>query len=158
MDFATTDTVVEYGPATGVFTKFLLDHLPPSAKVVAIDTNENFLSILRSRLSDPRLEICHDSAENVKSCVAKAGRESANYVISGIPFSFLPAEVADRIVKNTFEILKPGGKFLVYQFLKPETKTSLGIHRYLPNHFKTINREIELLNVPPLWVYEAVKS
>jgi phospholipid N-methyltransferase len=103
------------------------------------------------------LSIFHDSAENVKKCLTATGRTAADYVISGIPFSMLPPEVADRIVKNTLDILQPGGKFLIYQFLKPETKTSKGIHQYLPSHFNAINKEVEMLNIPPLWIYEATK-
>ncbi len=157
MDFANTSAVVEYGPATGVFTKYLLAHLPANAKLVAIDTNEHFLKILRERIADPRLSIVHDSAENVRDICARAGIERVNYVISGIPFTMLPDEVADRIVKATHDLLTDGGKFLVYQFLKPEGQATPGIHRYLPRHFGKIRKEAEWLNIPPLWVYEATK-
>ena len=158
MDFGRAKVVVEYGPATGVFTRYMLEHMSTDAKLVAIDTNANFLKVLRERITDPRLSIFHDTAENIKACLESVGCQSTDYVISGIPFSMLPPEVADRIVKNTLDALTPGGKFLIYQFLKPETKTNRGIHRYLPSHFQKINREVELLNIPPLWIYEAIKT
>lgn len=158
MDFSTTKTVVEYGPATGVFTKYLLEKLSPSAKLIAIDTNEHFLKILREKIKDPRLMVVHDSAQNVKQILANAGEQKADYVISGIPFTLLPNNVADDIVKATAELLREGGKFLVYQFLKPESDKTPGIHRYLPSHFSRINRESEWLNIPPLWIYEAIKT
>ena len=157
MDFSTTRAVVEYGPATGVFTEYLLDHLSADAKLVAIDTNEHFLKILRERLDDPRLHVVHDSAENVRAIAAGFGIESANYVISGIPFTMLPDAVADGIVKATYDLLVPGGKFLIYQFLKPETANTPGIHRFLPRYFQRVRKEAEWLNIPPLWVYEATK-
>lgn len=157
IDFGETRAVVEYGPATGVFTKYLLEHLPASATLVAIDTNENFLRILRERLPDPRLFVAHDSAENVRQILARYELESANYVISGIPFTMLPPDVADRIVQETYDLLVPGGKFLVYQFLKPEGANTRGIHQYLPRYFRQIRKEAEWLNIPPLWVYEATK-
>jgi len=158
MDFPNTKAVVEYGPATGVFTKYFLDHLSSTAKVIAIDTNEHFLKILSTKIQDPRLLIAHDSAANVREIVAKAGIEKVDYVISGIPFTMLPKEVADGIVQATWEILSVGGKFLVYQFWKPESENTPGIHRYLPKYFSRINRESQWLNIPPLWIYEAIKT
>ena len=158
MDFSTTQAVVEYGPATGVFTKYLLEKLSPTAKLIAIDTNEHFLKILRGKLQDPRLSIVHDSAENVKGIVAKCGVERVDYVISGIPFTMLPPAIANQIVQATAELLNVGGKFLVYQFWKPESDKTPGIHRYLPSHFSRINRESQWLNIPPLWIYEAIKT
>lgn len=158
MDFSNCETIVEYGPATGVFTRYFLERLGPEAQVIAIDTNPSFLKILAERIKDKRLKIFNESAENVKTCLAACGRSSANYVVSGIPFSMLPVEVADRIVRDTHDILKPQGKFLVYQFLKPERPDRKGIHRYLPTYFSAIKKEVEMLNIPPLWVYEARKT
>ena len=157
IDFPNTKLVVEYGPATGVFTRYLLERLPTAAKVVALDTNQNFVSELSRSLVDPRLSVFNESAEQVREKVAGSGVEKADYIISGIPFSFLEPELADRIVGHTYEALRPGGKFLVYQFLKPIGKNTKGIHQHLPNHFKDIVRDTELRNIPPLVLYYATK-
>lgn len=157
MDFSRPLTVVEYGPATGVITEALLKKLHPDSRVIAIDTNERFLEILRKRLPDPRLSIHHDSAANVLQLLNAAGKKHADYILSGIPFTMLPREVAAKIVADTHEALAPDGKFLVYQFLKPEARGARGIHTYLPNNFHDIKKEIEWMNIPPLWIYEATK-
>lgn len=157
IDFPNTRVIVEYGPATGVITKELLEHLPADANLIAIDTNANFLKILAEKIQDPRLKIVHDSAENVAKVLGTFGLTEANYVISGIPFTMLPDDVADRIVKATHSLLVSGGKFLVYQFLKPDVKTAPGIHQYLPRYFGKIHKEAEWLNIPPLRIYEAAK-
>lgn len=157
IDFQGTKLIVEYGPATGVFTKHFLEHLRPDAKVIAIDTNANFLRILRKNISDPRLVIVNDTAEKVLEILAAAGEKHADYIVSGIPFSMLPPDVADRIVQNTHAALRDGGKFLVYQFLRPIGKKTKGIHRHLPNHFQDIRQDSELRNIPPLVIYEATK-
>ena len=157
MDFSTDCNVVEFGPATGVITRALLKRLTAGSKVVAIDTNERFLNILRKEVTDPRLSIHHTSAENILECLREANAPSAKYVISGIPFTMLPPNVAENIVRDTYAALETSGKFLVYQFLKPEIAGAKGIHTYLPNNFQHIDKEIEWLNIPPLWVYEATK-
>ncbi len=158
MDFSRPLTIVEFGPATGVITEVLLKRISQDSKIIALDTNAEFLQILRRRLPDQRLTIHHDSAENILIRLHEAGSAHANYVISGIPFTMLDRDVADRIVHDTYEALTPEGKFLVYQFLKPEARGARGIHTYLPRHFPVIRKEIEWLNIPPLWVYEAVKQ
>ena len=158
IDFPNTKLIVEYGSATGVFTRYLLERLPASAKVIALDTNLNFVNELSRSLIDPRLSIFHESAEHVREKVAQSGISHADYIISGIPFSFLEHDLADRIVNHTHAALRPAGKFLVYQFLKPIGKNTKGIHQHLPNHFTDIKRDTELRNIPPLVLYEATKS
>ena len=158
MDFPSTKLVVEYGPATGVITQRLLEEMKPEAQLITIDTNERFLGILGRRIRDERLHIVHDSAENVDAIVGKvAGGAPVDYIISGIPFTMIPPDIGLSIVQKTYAALRPGGKFLVYQFLKPETAKGKGIHRLLPQVFKQTTREIEFRNIPPLRIYEATK-
>ncbi len=158
MDFNRAKVIVEYGPATGVITSYMLKHLSPDGKLLALDTNSSFIETLRSNISDTRLHAFNDSAENVMTRLAEIGEQEADYVISGIPFSMLDPEVADRIVERTRAVLRPGGKFLVYQFLKPEFHWVKGIHQYLPAHFTQIVRGREFRNMPPLVIHECTKS
>ncbi|MBP9837792.1 MAG: methyltransferase domain-containing protein [Proteobacteria bacterium] len=159
IDFFSADTIVEYGPGTGVICKALLKQMKPDAKLIAIETNKKFVRILRKQIKDPRFFIFHDSAENVTGCLRKAGASSADYIISGIPFTMLDNETANHIVYETEKMLNIGGKFLVYQFLLYlENESSKGIHRFLPSHFQVINKQPEMLNIPPLRVYEAIKT
>ena len=154
-------TVVEYGPATGVITQQILARMQRGSRLLAIDTNDSFLQVLRENVRDDRLSIFHESAANIKQVLQRSWikeSDSVDYVISGIPFTFLPTDVAEKIVKDTYDILAPGGKFIVYQFLKPDTRRAKGIHQHLPKAFKTIHREVEFLNIPPLRIYEAIKE
>lgn len=158
IDFTAAKTIVEYGPATGVITSALLKNLSADGKIVAIDTNESFLAILRKNISDPRLFSLNDSAANVRTILSSLGIAQVDYVISGIPFTFLPPDVADKIVSDTYNVLSPRGKFIVYQFWKSENPSARGIHRYLPKHFKNNEKEIELFNIPPLRIYQGIKE
>lgn len=162
MDFPSAKVLVEYGPATGVITQRLLQEMTPDAQIVTIDTNERFNGILKRRMNDSRLHVIHDSAENVDSIVKKILNKNAegsvDYIISGIPFTMIPPEIGLNIVRKTYQCLRPGGKFLVYQFLKPETAKGKGIHRLLPQVFKMTHREIEFRNIPPLRIYEATRD
>jgi phospholipid N-methyltransferase len=75
-------------------------------------------------------------------------------VISGIPFSFLSDNMKDRILRNSFTALRPGGKFLAYQTFY---QSNNHLKTYLDRIFPFVRVEYEMLNLPPLRIYEARK-
>lgn len=133
---------VEYGPGVGTFTARILDCLPPDARLLAIDTNPRFVDFLRKTIGDPRLEVVLGSASDVVSLVQASGNSRADYVISGLPFTALPQDVAEGIVAATYEVLRDGGAFMTYQFRT--TARTLTQAR-----FDRTDTGIALLNVPP---------
>ncbi len=133
---------VEYGPGVGTFTTRILDCLPEGGRLLAIDTNPRFVEFLRKTIDDPRLEVVLGSASDVESIVRGAGHDRADYVISGLPFSALPDDVAAGIVAATYAVLRDGGAFMTYQF-RP-------IARDLTEaRFDRTDRGLALFNVPP---------
>lgn len=141
--------IVEYGPGDGPITKAILAKMPPTGLLIAIESNADFVKQLTA-IKDPRLKIIHGRSENIKTILREINLKSVDCVISGIPFSLTPKPVAERLVADTAEILKPGGRFLVYQFRH-------GVSRLLARHFHLINKKYILLNLPPLWLFEVKK-
>ena len=154
IDFNRQNLIVEYGPGTGVFTTFLLDKMGDASRLILIERNKNFSSILQNKINDPRVILVNDSAENVLETLRSCKEAEADYIISGIPFSFLTSELKHKILYNTHRALKKGGKFLVYQTCF-QTNNHLKVH--LQQYFPTVNSKYELLNIPPLRTYEAIK-
>lgn len=150
IDFNKDNIIVEYGPGTGVFTKFLLKKMTPQSKLIVIEANKNFVDFLE-KIEDPRLSVIHDKAENVVEILEQYNVLSADYVISGIPFSYFDKELKLKIIKNTHQSLSEGGKFLVYQ-------NSNHVKKYLNHYFGTIDSDIEILNIPFLFIHKAIKS
>lgn len=154
IDFTKRIVIVEYGPGTGVFTKFLLDHLTADSKLILIERNEDFISILNQSFVDPRLTVYHDSAEHVAKLLKLSGEAKADYVISGIPFSFLPHQLRDTVVERSYACLREGGKFLAYQtFYQLDRFLKVYLNRY----FSRVYTGYCLRNAPPLRIFEAVK-
>lgn len=149
LDFSGRKVIVEYGPGTGVFTRMLLERMGPASKLILIETNKEMISILR-QIRDPRVFIFNDTAENVEEILHQCGEETADYVISGIPFSFIKKEDKHKILGNTRKVLASNGSFVVYQY----TLTVLG---YLRKYFRQISYDFVFLNIPPLFVFEAFK-
>lgn len=116
MDWSKVRCVVEYGPGTGVFTRALLAEMAPEARLVAIDTNPAFTRHLRRTIHDPRLILVDGSAANVETILAVHGFDGADVILSGLPFSTIPRDVARSIMDATARALRPGGAFLIYQY------------------------------------------
>jgi phospholipid N-methyltransferase len=72
-------------------------------------------------------------------------------VLSGLPFSTLPAGVGPAIAAATARTLRPGGAFLVYQFRAK-------VRDFIAPHFKRIDQGMEYWNVPPCCLFWAWKD
>ena len=155
IDFSRNRLIVEYGPGTGVFSKYMLQKMGEDSRLILIERNGNFNSILRKNIKDPRAIVVHDSAENVLQTLRACKESEADYIISGIPFSFLDSNLKHRILYNTHRALRKGGKFLVYQTCF-QTNNHLKVH--LQKYFPIVNSKYELANIPPLRTFEAIKS
>ena len=154
MDLNDRKVVVEYGPGTGVFTGTLLNYMTEDSRLIAIERNENFCHILQKHLFDPRLEIVNDCAENVLDILKACKEAAADYILSGIPFSFIAQDVRVRILNDAYAALKAGGKFLAYQnfFQLPEF-----LKNHLEDIFQNVKTKYVLQCFPPLVLFEAVK-
>jgi len=151
VDWASTRVFVEYGPGVGTFTRPILERLSPDATLVTIDTNPEFTRFLRESIDDPRLVPVHGSAAEVEKILADRDLGSADYVLSGLPFSTLPAGVGEDIAEATAKVIRPGGAFLVYQF-------SPKVLNFIKPHFGPIERGFEWVNVPPATLFWAYKG
>lgn len=151
VDWANTRLFVEYGPGVGTFTRPVLDKLAPDARLVTIDTNPDFTHYLRQSIDDSRLITVNGSAADVETILADHGLGYADYVLSGLPFSTLPAGVGEDIAEATSKVIRPGGAFLVYQF-SPKVKD------FIQPHFAPIRRGFEWINVPPATLFWAYKG
>jgi phospholipid N-methyltransferase len=151
LDWRSTRLFVEYGPGVGTFTQAILDRLPPDATLIAIDLNLDFVAYLEAAFPDPRLRVIHGSAADVRRFIKEAGHAHADYVLSGIPFSTLPAGVGDLICAETHDALRPGGAFLIYQY-------SRYVRRFLDPLFAQVSDELEWRNIPPGRMIRAVRA
>jgi phospholipid N-methyltransferase len=142
VDWARARVFLEYGPGVGTFTTEILRRMRPDAVVIALETNADFVRFLRGKIHDDRLHVVHGSAADADTALAKLNLTHADYILSGIPYTTIPAEVREVILRKTHSLLHPNGAFLVYQF----TRTVLP---YLQQVFGSIDQDFEPLNVMP---------
>jgi phospholipid N-methyltransferase len=146
INWARARVIVEYGPGVGGITAEVLRRMRSDAALVAIEMNPDFVSYLRGSITDHRLQVVEGSAVSVHDILRRFGYLRADYIISGIPFSTIPAPVRERILRNTRDVLEPGGAFLVYQF-------STRVLQDLKRIFGYVGRRFEPLNVLPAHLF-----
>ena len=149
IDFENVNALVEYGPGNGVITVELLKRMKPTAKLFAIETNEDFLNVLHG-IHDKRLHVIGGSAADVTALLKPYNVSSVDCALSGIPFTFLKPELRNEIIFQTKELIRPGGKCILYQH-SPLMK------KYLKTHFGNAHVSFELRSIPTMFVLESVK-
>ncbi len=142
-DLSKARTVVEFGVGTGVYTGEILERLGPDAAFLAFEIDPDLASAAAERLEDPRLRIINDSAEHVENYLEGA---KADYIISSVPFTSLPADVRHSLLGAARNALAPDGQMLVLQY-------STTVLPDLQRTFGTIRRRLSPLNIPPAFLF-----
>jgi phospholipid N-methyltransferase len=142
VDWSRARTIVEYGPGVGTLTGEILQRLRPDGTLLAIEMNRDFVGYLRRTVPDRRLHVVEGSAAEAASALAARGLRQADYVISGIPYSTMPPEIRDRILRITHDVLHQDGAFLVYQFTR-------AVLPFLQETFGRVEQGFEPRNIMP---------
>lgn len=143
-------TVVELGPGTGGTTTAFLQAMAPAARLLAIELNADFHRHLRASLHDPRLQLELASAEQLEELLVSHQLNAPDAIVSGIPFSAMPANVADRIAQVIARSLRPGGRFVAYQ-------VRAHVADFVSPYLGRPHRQWEMVNIPPVRVFTWVK-
>jgi phospholipid N-methyltransferase len=151
IDFTKDFVLVEYGPGDGAFTKFLLEKMSPGSRLILIEANEDFAQHLKETIDDSRVTVHNILAGNVESVIEEKDMGNIDYVLSGIPFSFLDKDRKRIVLQATKTILKKGGKFLAYQ-------TSGHLKKPVMEVFGNYDIEMEMLNIPPYLIYDVINK
>jgi phospholipid N-methyltransferase len=138
--------VVEYGPGTGNVTREILSRLAPGATLLAIEMNEEFVHELRRRLPDPRLQVVHGSAADVRAILRRFGFTAADSIISSLPFANMPIALRSQILWESSQALAPDAAMVLYQY-------SLRLESTLGPIFERVDRDLVLRNFPPALCY-----
>lgn len=143
--------VVELGPGTGGTTKALLDAMPATGRLLAIDLDPRFTGIVND-FGDPRVVAHTGSAEDLADILAEHGLAAPDAVISGIPFSTMPDDIGSRILASVNHSLAPSGVFVAYQFRAAVARLAE------PVFGQSKRAETVMLNIPPMKIWQWARS
>lgn len=138
-------TIVELGPGNGGTTRAILRAAAPEAKLLCIEVNPKFHSLV-CRIGDDRLIAHLGGALSLRDALSLHGLDAPDVIVSGIPFSTMSNASGTHIIQTIASALASGGRFVAYQVshrVAELCRPLLGPEQV----------EVELLNLPPMRVY-----
>jgi phospholipid N-methyltransferase len=151
MDFEKARVFVEFGAGEGCYTRELAKRLAPDAKLLAFELDNHLADHLREQFrGDDRVLVYNQDAASFREELHKLGFSEADYVVSGIPFSYLEPKKKKEILRAVHEGLTPDGQFIVYQ-VTPELKAHTKM-------FAAHEVEYFLASIPPMFIVACHKS
>jgi phospholipid N-methyltransferase len=147
------ETVVELGAGTGVFTRLIGERVKSGALVLAFEIDPGLAAELQGEV--PGVVIVNDSAERALEHLRQAGRDSADCIVSGLPWALFSAELQERLLRAVVAALKPGGRFATFAYVPAAwLPTGRRFRRTLHRHFGRVETtHVVWRNFPPAFVY-----
>lgn len=149
--------LAEFGPGTGAITPFILQKLNPGSRFFAIERNEDFYKIFKSKF--PNVTIFHDSIENVESIVKKQSLDRIDTIVSSLPWVSFPPHLQEHFLKLIHEVLTPGGTFITFGYIHGVFLPSgINLRKLLNKMFQKVDiSSIIWKNIPPAIIYKCKK-
>lgn len=146
--------LVEVGTGTGAITRFMEPMIQNRSRYLGIEINPDLIKYLREHFPYLRFECA--PAQDVARL---AGKESANVVVSSLPWTMFSQEVQEATLSAIHEVLVPGGHFVTFICLNSEVYPSARHFKNLmrKNFARFEKREVEWKNIPPATVYLCTK-
>jgi phospholipid N-methyltransferase len=165
--WSTARCVVELGPGTGSLTREILRRMRPDATLYAIELDAPLYTALSETIRDPRLRPVHGSAVDMGAILAAHGAPKADAILSSLGLSMMPEAVRVAIVEAALETLAPGGvytqfayahaRYVVYNPAAQPRWSHFDARVFLERYFGPLTPVFIPANLPPAWVFEAIK-
>ncbi|BCN29390.1 class I SAM-dependent methyltransferase [Anaeromicropila herbilytica] len=138
--------IVEFGPGTGSFTREIVRQKSRDSVLILIENNRFFCQQLKEKYKNCQgVYVIYGNAENVNEYLKKYGFDTADYIISGLPFTSLPVKVSENILTSTQKAIGKNGQFITFQY-------SLAKKKFFKCYFNITECLFELRNLPPAYV------
>lgn len=143
--------IIEYGSGNGVMTGALLKRLPADGQLIAIESNRDFVELLRG-IEDPRLRIICGTIQDIIPILQKERLQGIDLIVSSIPFSWLNQKARKQVILDSAEFLAKDGSLVFFHQYIPIA--ALSLRRF----FKKVSISFVPRNIFPCFVIVAHKS
>jgi len=147
---ASANVIIELGPGVGGVTRAILRAMPQDAKLLSIEINQNFHTLV-SRIEDDRLIAHLGSASELREILSQYDLDSPNAIVSGIPFSTMSRSAGSKIIEVISSLLPQNGRFVAYQV---NSQVAALCRPFLGSG----QTSMEIFNIPPMRVFQWVKK
>lgn len=145
LDFSVAKVLVEFGGGEGCYTRELVKRLAPDAKLIVFEIDRELAAHLRKQFrGDERVIVSEVDAAHFREELRRHKLPEADYVISGIPFSYIPTAKKKALLQAVHDGLAERGVFFAYQM----TAELKGHGRM----FAQCEVSYFLANIPPMFV------
>jgi phospholipid N-methyltransferase len=154
LDLERAATVVELGPGTGAITEAIVSRLAPGARLVAVELNPVLAARLAERYRhDARVRVVSGSAAALAGIVP----EPVDAVVSGLPWTVMPAALRRRVLDAVTAVLQRDGRFSTFAYAHAGwTPPARRFAAVLATRFSTVERSrMVWANLPPAYVHRA---
>tara|TARA_R110000850_G_scaffold145753_4_gene267962 strand:- start:2126 stop:2719 length:594 start_codon:yes stop_codon:yes gene_type:complete len=158
IDWNSVESVVEFGPGTGVFTEKILTKLQPDSKFFAVEQDEHLADITRERC--PNATVHTDCVSNISALCEREEIEKVDAVISGLPWAVFTHDLQKELLEEMKSVLKPGGKFVTFAYLQGMfLPAAQRFRKLLKEEFQEVHQsKVVWGNVPPAFVYRSIQE
>lgn len=154
MDLSAPRVVVEFGAGEGVHTREIARRMCAKSHLIVFELDPVLAEHLQEQFRDDnRVTVLNENALEIAQVLASRGL-TADYVISGIPFSILEKETKKELLQRVHASLAPASHaaFIIYQVTN-ELRTNGHC-----DHFARAESEYCLRNLPPMFVAKFYKT
>lgn len=151
LDPKPTDTVVELGPGTGVFTRQLLDHGMSPEKLILVELDGDFVRHLRMRFKG--VTVVEGDARQLPHILQSRGDGQVPRILSGLPLRSMAAPMRAEIGRAMAGSLAPGGRLVQFTYFNAPP-----LPEATPGELSVERASVVLRNLPPAFVWRYVKG
>jgi len=114
VDPAIPGPVIELGPGTGPVTEALIGEGIDPQRLVLVEFNPVFCQLLRKRF--PEATVVQGDAYSLRHALGGILQQPAAALVSGLPLVTKPMRVRLRLLREAFELLRPGAPFVQFTY------------------------------------------
>jgi len=147
IDETITGPVVELGPGTGVVTSAILARGITPERIVSIEYNPDFCSLLRERF--PGVHFVEGDAYAIRTTLGDVATNPLAAIVSSLPLFTKPPAERLGLLNEALDLLAPGAPFIQFSYaLVPPVPEDAG-------DFEIVRSNWILMNLPParVWTY-----
>jgi phospholipid N-methyltransferase len=145
MDFTAPRVIAEYGPGEGVHSREIAKRMSADSTLLLFELDPDLSRDLERQFAgDSRVHVFNANAAELPQKLQQLGVAACDYIVSGIPFSILDIDKKRALLQITYDAIRPGGAFIIYQ-----VTNELRQHATL---FPRADSEYFLQNIPPMFI------
>ena len=146
MDFSQPRIIAEYGPGEGVHSRELAARMDANSQLFLFELDPAFSRDLERQFADdPRVHVINRDAATLNEELRRRGIGQCDYILSGIPFSILEIKKKRALLQDTYDALRGGGAFIIYQVTNELRQHAID---FAPDS----ESEYFLQNIPPMFI------